>query len=91
MTANQLQTCREVLETAYREKLGIGFGSAIAEIKKGQQPVWRTVSSDDLITELQSMADGAAGLLLDPEIGLFKNKTANTNQTCSCIALPIIY
>jgi len=70
MTANHLQICREVLETAYREKLGIELRGSIAEIKMGRQPVWRTVSGDDLITEEQPIADGTAGLLLDPEIGL---------------------
>ena len=70
MTASQLQICRDVLENAYREKLGITFCSSIAEIETGRQPVWRTVSDDDLTSELRTIADGAAGLLLDPEIGL---------------------
>ena len=39
-------------ENAYREKLGITFCSSIAEIETGRQPVWRTVSDDDLTSEL---------------------------------------
>lgn len=70
MPIDKLQSCREFLENAYRVKLGIKFATSIAEIGKGRQPIWRTVADDDLTSELQPMATGAAGLLLDPEIGL---------------------
>jgi hypothetical protein len=70
MPANRLQLCRNVLERTYREKLGLEFSRSIAEIGKGRQPVWRIVSADDLTSEIRPAAAGAAGLLLDPEIGL---------------------
>jgi hypothetical protein len=70
MTPNQLEVCRSVLEDAYREKLGIEFGSSIVEVGKGRSPVWLTVSGDDLTSQTETMVSGAAGLVLDPEIGL---------------------
>ncbi len=69
MTPKVLETCRDSLQTAYRERLGLSFCDSL-ENETGRQPVWRYVSSDDLITDTQPGAQGAFGLLLDPEIGL---------------------
>ncbi len=69
MRDNILQICRQVLENAYRTKLGIEFGNTINDIKKGSQPVWLDVSDDDL-TSKPSSTESKAGLLLDPEIGI---------------------
>lgn len=88
-----LEICREVLEKAYEDQLGIPFSSSIAEIGQGRHPVWRTVSDNDLTSELQPNATGAAGLLLDPEIGLllyilpFRTKTSLHRQIVRALAL----
>jgi hypothetical protein len=88
-----LQICRDVIEKAYLEKLDIAFSSSIAEIGQGRQPVWRTVSDNDLTSELDPKATGAAGLLLDPEIGLllyilpFHGKTNLHKQIVRALAL----
>jgi hypothetical protein len=70
MRAKLLEKCREYLEQEYRGKLGIDFSGSIDRLKSGRQPVWRFVSSEDLISEIQPDSPSAAGLLLDPEIGL---------------------
>ncbi len=70
MTANLIQECRDYLQKAYRDKLGVHFSDSISQIQTGRQPVWRWVSPDDLLTEVEPASSGAFGLLLDPEIGL---------------------
>src|SRR5688572_25760602 len=70
MANSQIQICRDVLEEAYRVRLGTTFSGSIAAISQGRQPVWRNVSDSDLTTEREPNATGAGGLLLDPEIGL---------------------
>ena len=70
MTPDSLLICRDVLTTTYRDKLGLTFGHAIADIENGKQPVWLTVSGDDLIGETSTDSIDTAGLLLDPEVGL---------------------
>jgi AAA domain len=93
MSINRLEICRDVLEKAYREKLGIAFSSSIDEIGQGRQPFWRTVSDHDLTTALEPQATGAAGLLLDPEVGLllyilpFHVKTSLHKQVVRVLAL----
>lgn len=93
MSANELEICRDFLEKAYREKLGISFSSSIAEIGQRRQPVWRTVSDHDLTTRLEPQDAGAAGLLLDPEIGLlsyvlpFHSKTSLHKQIVRALGL----
>ena len=93
MPSYDLEVCREVLETAYREKLGITFSHSIAKIGQERQPVWRNVSDTDLTSELQPHSSGSAGLLLDPEIGLllyilpFHSKTNLHKQIVRALAL----
>jgi len=70
MTPNVLQICRDFLQSAYRERLGLSFCESLEQAETERQPVWRYVSSDDLITEVQPGAPDAIGLLLDPDIGL---------------------
>jgi len=93
MFTDDLEICRDFLEKAYHERLGISFSSSIAEIGQGRQPVWRTVSDMDLTTEVENRVPGAAGLLLDPEIGLlsyilpFNNKTSLHKQIVRALGL----
>jgi len=70
MPANLLKICRDHLERIYQAKIGTAFSSSIADIGKSRQPVWRFVCTSDLTTETEAPSSGAAGLLLDPEIGL---------------------
>ncbi|HXK61162.1 MAG TPA: AAA family ATPase [Acidobacteriota bacterium] len=64
-----IERCRDYLEKAYRERLGLRFSSSICQLEAGRQPVWRFVSADDLTSEIEP-DESAAAVLLDPEIGL---------------------
>jgi hypothetical protein len=70
LPTNLLDVCREYLEKSYLTRLNIRFGSSISDLVNGRQPVWRIVSADDLTSEVPAETQRAAGLLLDPEIGL---------------------
>ncbi len=93
MTNDILEVCRAVLEKMYDEKLGITFGSSIAEVGKGRQPVWRVVSEEDLTSVLHENPVGSAGLLLDPEIGVlcyilpFRPEIILRKQIVRCLTL----
>jgi hypothetical protein len=70
MPLNVLEACRTHLEKSYRQKLNYEFLPSVTALKDSRQPAWRFVSIDDLTGEVGSESPGAAGLVLDPEIGL---------------------
>jgi hypothetical protein len=70
LPTNLLDVCREYLEKSYLNRLNIRFSSSISDLVSGRQPVWRIVSAEDLTSEVPAETRRAAGLLLDPEIGL---------------------
>jgi hypothetical protein len=70
MPSTPLQRCRSYLSDNYREKLGYELADSIAELSKERYPVWRFIAANDLTSEVKPKASGAAGLLLDPEIGI---------------------
>ncbi len=92
MPANLLERCRDYLQKAYREKLGIEFADSLCQIQTGRQPVWRLVSVEDLTSDAPPR-DGAVGALLDPEIGLlfylapFNSETDLRQQIICAVAL----
>ncbi|RPJ86062.1 MAG: hypothetical protein EHM18_08145, partial [Acidobacteria bacterium] len=87
-----LERCRSYIEKVYREKLSTEFSDSICQVETGRQPVWRFVSADDLTSETHA-GDGAAGVLLDPEIGLvsylvpFHSRTSLRQQIICAMAL----
>ena len=90
MPANLLERCRDYLQTAYRNKLGVEFSDSLCQLETGRQPVWRLVSADDLTSETPP-GERAVGALLDPEIGVlfylapFDSRT-NLRQQIICAA-----
>ncbi|MFB3906409.1 MAG: AAA family ATPase [Acidobacteriota bacterium] len=64
-----IERCRDYLERAYRDKLGVGFSDSLCQLATGRQPVWRFVSAQDL-TSRAAPGETGVGVLLDPEIGL---------------------
>jgi hypothetical protein len=70
MPSTPLQRCRAYLADNYREKLGYELAGSIADLGKERCPVWRFVEANDLTSEVKPKVAGAAGLLLDPEIGI---------------------
>jgi hypothetical protein len=93
MHGRLLQKCRDYLEESYRRKLGSGFSGSIDQLQTGRLPVWRIVSSEDLVSEVPPDSPSAAGLLLDPEIGLllylapFSLETDIRRQILTALAL----
>lgn len=70
MTTNLLEVCRAYLDRAYFERLEIRLSRSLDELGTGRQPVWCLVSADDLTSQVEAGTPNAAGLVLDPEIGL---------------------
>ncbi len=63
-----LQSCRSYLDRAYRERLGYSVEEASSSTES-RNPVWRTVAAADFTSDGATVAE-AAGLLLDPEVGI---------------------
>jgi hypothetical protein len=70
MASDLLERCRIYLAKSYSEKLNYELASSLEALNSGRQPVWRCVRSDDLTTEADAKAENAAGVVLDPEIGV---------------------
>jgi hypothetical protein len=93
MPSSPIQRCRSFLADNYREKLGYELATSIDELGKERSPVWRFVAADDLTSEVKPKAPGAAGLLLDPEIGIlayflpFDTTTPMRKQILRALAL----
>jgi hypothetical protein len=87
-----LETCRDYIQRAYREKLGTEFSDSLSQLETGRQPVWRFVSAEDL-TAGATPAERGVGALLDPEIGLlfylarFESGTNLRQQIICAVAL----
>ncbi len=64
-----LQSCRTYLDRAYRERLGYTVGEVLGNPISDHNPVWRTVSAADFTSDGTAVTE-AAGLLLDPEVGI---------------------
>ncbi len=67
MSERLLQTCRDYFTRSYRERLGHELKQVLDGA--GPDPAWRTVSTSDFTSAPTAEAD-AAGLLLDPEVGV---------------------
>lgn len=93
MATDLLEVCREYLEKAYLEKLGVKLSNSLGELGTGRRPVWCWVAASDLTSRVESGTPNAAGLLLDPEIGLlcylipFEAGTSMRKQVVRSLAL----